>query len=189
MMLHLITGGSGSGKSSYSEAQVLQFAKRQTLHISTQNQANYLPCLYIATMKPYGDETLKKIERHRRLRAGKGFITIECYKELWRTVIPKNRGVLLECLSNLAANEFYGEDGALKDRRETASRILKGISHVLNQTDHLVVVTNEVSSDIWDYSYETREYIALVGAVNQQLACMADQVTEVVYGIPVPVKR
>lgn len=187
-MFHLITGGSGSGKSAYAEAQTLQYAGRQVLHISGQNPGKELPCLYIATMKPYGEETLQKIESHRMLRAGKGFVTIECYKELDRAVIPKNSGILLECLSNLAANELYGEDGAFGSRQEAAERILGGIQYILSQTDYLVIVTNEVGLDVGNYSYETREYIALMGTINQRLACMADKVTEVVYGIPVPVK-
>lgn len=188
-MFQLITGGSGSGKSSYAEMQVLQFVKERTLQSSGRNLSKNFPCIYIATMKPCGDETLKKIGRHRRLRAGKGFETIECYQGLGKITLPQNSGVLLECLSNLAANEFYGEDKTLRDRQETAERILDGVRHILNQTEHLVAVTNEVSSDVWNYSYETQEYTALIGTVNQQLACMADKVTEVVYGIPVPVKE
>lgn len=188
-MFHLITGGSGSGKSVYAETQALQSVKEQALYIPGQNMIKRPACIYIATMRPYGEETLRKIERHRRLRAGKGFVTIECYKELDRLVLPKNSGILLECVSNLAANELFGEDGTLRDRQETAERILGGIRHMQDQTENLVIVTNEVSSEAGNYSYETREYIALIGAVNQQLASMADKVTEVVYGIPVPVKR
>lgn len=186
-MFHLVTGGSGSGKSSYAEEQTLcmsgqsEDGKKSLMHGK--------PCIYIATMKPYGEETLKKIERHQRLRAGKGFVTLERCRELDKLKLPENSGVLLECLSNLAANELYREDGRLSDRQETEERILEGIGNILNQTDHLVVVTNEVSSDIGDYSKETKEYTAFLGELNRRLACMADQVTEVVYGIPVPVKR
>lgn len=187
-MFRLITGGSGSGKSSYAERQILQFVKERMLQSLGRNLSKNFPCLYIATMKPCGEETQKKIGRHRGLRAGKGFETIECYQGIDKITLPQNSGVLLECISNLAANEFYEEDGTLRDRQETAEKILDGVRHILNQTDHLVVVTNEVSSDVWNYSYETQEYTALIGTVNQQLACMADKVTEVVYGIPVPVK-
>lgn len=188
-MLQLITGGSGSGKSSYAEEQVLQPVKERILQSSGRELSKNLPCIYLATMKPCGEEALKKIERHRRLRAGKGFETIECYQEPDKITLPQNSGVLLECIANLAANELYEEDGTLRDRQETAEKILDGVRHILNQTDHLVIVTNEVSSDVWNYSYETQEYAALIGTVNQQLACMADKVTEVVYGIPVPVKE
>ncbi|MCI8560066.1 MAG: bifunctional adenosylcobinamide kinase/adenosylcobinamide-phosphate guanylyltransferase [Dorea sp.] len=181
-MLHLITGGSGSGKSSYAEEQMLYISGQ------TRNQEEKDPCVYLATMKPYGKEALMKIERHRKLRASKGFVTVECYKELDRIRLPKNSGILLECMSNLGANELYGEDGTLKNRHKTAKKILKGIGHILKQTENLVIVTNEVSSEDKDYSEEILEYIYLLGEVNQELACMADKVTEVVYGIPVPVK-
>ncbi len=173
-MIHLVTGGSGSGKSAYAEEALTKGGKGRYL--------------YIATMKPYGEETLKKIERHHRLRAGKGFCTIECYERLNRLLLGKNDGVLLECISNLTANECYGEDGTFHNEKETEDRIVDGISFIAGQTDHLVVVTNEVSQDVNGYSEETKRYIALLGRVNQRLACMADQVTEVVYGIPVKIK-
>ena len=50
-------------------------------------------------------------------------------------------------------------------------------------------MTNEVNSDVNDYSKETEEYRTLIGQVNQKIADMADMVTEVVYGIPVEIKR
>ncbi len=181
-MFQLITGGSGSGKSSYAEGQTLRASGQK------RGMAEGKPCLYIATMKPCGEEALKKIERHRRLREGKGFATIECCQGLDGIRLPKNSGVLLECVSNLAANELYGEDGVLYNRQEIAERILRGIGHILGQTENLVAVTDEVSSDVSNYSNATKEYIALLGMVNGQLACMADRVTEVVYGIPVVIK-
>lgn len=179
-MIHLITGGSGSGKSAYAENTVLSNC--------ASVQDGWRKYIYIATMKPYGEETLKKIERHHRLRAGKGFETVECYTDLSTLSVPENSGVLLECISNLAANEFYREDGTLHDEQETLKRITEGVRHISKQTQNFVIVTNEVSSDINGYSEETKQYIALLGAVNQRLARMADKVTEVVYGIPVTVK-
>ena len=38
------------------------------------------------------------------------------------------------------------------------------------------------------YSEETKKYIGLLGKINQELGKMADQVTEVVYGIPIKIK-
>ena len=35
---------------------------------------------------------------------------------------------------------------------------------------------------------ETKKYIGLLGKINQELGKMADQVTEVVYGIPIKIK-
>ena len=67
-MLAVITGGSGSGKSEYAESVATSLAKRDGL-----------PLYYIATMRPFGAEGMWRVERHRKLRAGKGFETIECY--------------------------------------------------------------------------------------------------------------
>lgn len=173
-MIHLVTGGSGSGKSAYAEEALTGGGKGRFL--------------YIATMKPYGSETLKKIRRHRELREGKGFCTLECYENLGSLFLEENDGVLLECISNLTANECYREAGVFQDDIETEDRIVDGVSSIAAQTGNLLVVTNEVSQDVNGYSQETKRYIALLGRVNRRLACMADHVTEVVYGIPVKIK-
>ena len=59
---------------------------------------------------------------------------------------------------------------------------------MLKQCRHLVIVTNEVFSDGNVYDSETMEYIRCLGMINAALAGMADQVIEVVCGIPVPLK-
>ena len=51
-----------------------------------------------------------------------------------------------------------------------------------------MTVTNEIFSDGVVYESQTRVYQEYLGAINQELAHQADRVTEVVYGIPVPVK-
>lgn len=174
-MIHLITGGSGSGKSAYAE----DWLKNKT-------QSGEL--LYIATMQPFGEEAKKRIARHHKLRAGKGFTTIECYKNLEQSG-KRSEGILLECMSNLTANELFNEDGRLNDRKEIREKILRGVTHLAGLTDQLVIVTNEVTADLQDYSRETKIYQCLLGEINQRLAQMADLVTEVVYGIPIVVKK
>ena len=54
---------------------------------------------------------------------------------------------------------------------------------------NLVVVTNEVFSDGIQYDPDTMRYLKYLGDINCRMAEMADQVTEVVYGIPVTKKR
>lgn len=170
--LHLITGGSGSGKSAYAEAQA----------VAEAGGALY----YIATMIPYGADGQARVERHRILRAGKGFQTVECYTDLEDLVLRERGTVLLECMSNLVANEIFEENGA---HENTASAVLRGVENVLRQTDALFLVTNEVFSDGNTYDAQTEAYLRCLGSVNQELAALADTVTEVVYGIPVVWKQ
>lgn len=170
-MMHVITGGSGSGKSAFAEEQVLQAGDGRRI--------------YIATMIPYGEDGKQRVERHRRLRAAKQFETVECYTHLEKLELPPNAIVLLECMSNLTANEMYEKDGA-GDR--TMELVPEAIRQLKAQVKHLFIVTNEVFSDGITYDDWTMEYLRQLGGVNQALAAMADQVTEVVYGIPVKLK-
>lgn len=112
-MLHIVYGGSASGKSSYAES----FA------MSLQGDGRLL---YIATMYPYkwntteiDPETMQRIERHRAMRADKGFDTVECYRHVEHIVAKKQDVLLLECMSNLLANEMYlesdSDDGELAE--------------------------------------------------------------------------
>lgn len=66
----------------------------------------------------------------------------------------------------------------------TVAAVLSGIRHLLEQAGNLVVVTNEVFSDGITYDPETEKYLEKLGAINGQMAQLADAVTEVVYGIP-----
>ena len=89
-MVTLVIGGAASGKSEFAEGLVLA--------------AGDLPRYYIATMQPFDGECRARIRRHRAMRAQKGFETIERYTGLSGVTLPRRSAVLLECVSNLAAN-------------------------------------------------------------------------------------
>lgn len=195
-MMHLITGGSGSGKSEYAESRVLAAGPGRRI--------------YIATMIPYGEEGQQRVERHRALRREKQFETVECYTGLAELslaektdtsgaarnalapgsivnsdVETRERIVLVECMSNLVANEVFEQDGA---HERTVEAVCEGVKRLQEQAKELFIVTNEVFSDGIAYDAETMRYLSYLGAVNQKLAELADEVTEVVYGIPVRIR-
>ena len=198
-MLYIVTGGSGSGKSEYAEQTAVQCRNRTggTLW-------------YLATMRIWDDEGRKRVERHRRMRAAKGFETIERYTGLetlelretfeelnpagldaeqetdslkyWESRrVAQKQVLLLECMSNLVLNEFYDQENGAEER------ILQGIKHLQKQCGDLIIVTNEIFSDGVTYEPESERYIERLGRINRELGQMADSVTEVVYGIPLAV--
>lgn len=173
-MLILIIGGSGSGKSEYAESVVTSLAGRDAL-----------PLYYIATMRPFGEEGRRRVERHRRLRAGKGFETIECYTNLKEQCLPEKGVVLLECMSNLVANEIFEPEGA---HERTVEAVTAGIEALKKRCRHLVIVTNDIFSDGIFYEEETRQYQKKLGMINCRLAALSDAAVEVVAGIPLPIK-
>lgn len=166
-MLTLVSGGAASGKSEYAESLVMQSAAPVRV--------------YLATMEVWDDEGRIRIARHRALRQRKGFKTVEAPRGLDRFAFPDNSCILLECLSNLCANECFGPegfDGAIE-------RIMTGILHLLDHCSDLVIVTNELFSDGITYPQETEAYLSVLGQLNRQLAAKADFVYEVVCGIPI----
>ena len=165
-MLILVTGGSGSGKSEYAENTAVRLAKEEGLPLyyiaamkpcgeEGRRRVERHPLYYIAAMKPCGEEGRRRVERHRRLRAGKGFETWERYVDLKGLALPKRGVALLECLSNLTANEMFEPEGA-GDR--TVESVLAGVRSLGEKTAHLVVVTNDIFSDGMTYDEVTALY-------------------------------
>ena len=65
---------------------------------------------------------------------------------------------------------------------------MEGVKHLCDSVQHLVIVTNEIFSETAQYLGETALYQSYLGEINRQIAGEADEVTEVVYGIPVYLK-
>lgn len=194
-MMVLVIGGSGSGKSAYAESLTDDLMKEEYTKGKVDARGGVLQAgcrkYYLATMKVFDEEGRKKVERHRRLRSGKGFDTVEQSTDIHRAVEKmetEKQIVLLECLSNLMANEmFSGEEPAAAG--QVVEKIMRGLEALKAQTTQLIVVTNNVFEDGIVYEETTMEYIRTMGELNRRLADQADQVVEVVAGIPVIIKR
>ncbi|MHB1485589.1 MAG: bifunctional adenosylcobinamide kinase/adenosylcobinamide-phosphate guanylyltransferase [Saccharofermentanales bacterium] len=182
-MIVLVTGGASCGKSDIAENIAMNFGGKKC---------------YIATMNPFGDEGRRRVERHAQLRSGKGFDTIEKYTSLSEVDCGAYDTVLLECISNLLANEYFGEDGvdAVENGGDEKNnpgekaflRITEGIRHLKDTAGNLVIVTNDIFSDGITYDNDTMRYMECLGKVNRFLAAEADAVIESVCGIPVFIK-
>jgi adenosylcobinamide kinase/adenosylcobinamide-phosphate guanylyltransferase len=175
-MITFVIGGSGSGKSAYAESLLEKF----------QGKNKY----YLATMALCDEESRKRVARHRKLREGKGFTTIEQPRDIAGALEKINAedtdrepiGVLVECMSNLVANEMFSPD---RDGTDPAEKILQGMRQLAEQVDELVIVSNNVFEDGVNYEPSAMEYLRVLAGINAALAEQADRVVEVVVGIPV----
>lgn len=167
-MLILVTGGASSGKSS--------LAERLAAALGT-------PRVYIATLRPSDGESDKRIARHRALRAGKGFETLECPVSLEAAArrIPPGAVALLECVTTLTANEMYDPDGAGEGAFQA---VVRGVDALCGVASAVVAVTGDVFCDGVEYGSGTQQYIETLGSINQALCARADHMAEVVCGIP-----
>lgn len=162
-MFTLVIGGAASGKSEYAESRVVRLPERR---------------IYLATMRPWDQECRARIARHRRLRQDKGFETLERYTDLAGAEVPAGANVLLECMSNLTANELYDPEGGGQEA------VLRGVDALLARCGHLTVVTNEVFSGGAACEEDTLRYLRALARINRLLAARADTVAEVICGLP-----
>lgn len=162
-------------------------------------------------MQVYDEEGKKKVERHQKMRAGKGFLTIEQPRRLKEAAkkvatekvsagkvaaerVPAGKIVLLECMSNLVANEMFSEENlsAVMDEakiKQLSHEIISGVTALHDSCDILIIVTNQIFEDGIRYDASTMDYIRLLGDINRQIAERAEQVIEVVAGIPIFIKK
>jgi adenosylcobinamide kinase/adenosylcobinamide-phosphate guanylyltransferase len=169
-MLILILGGSGSGKSEFGENLALKLGKEK---------------LYIATMKPFGQESLDRIKKHREMRKKKEFETYEIYKDFTNINIEKSREcdvILVECISNILANEMFSENTVSEN---VVDDILNGIKKILLKSKNTIIISNDINFDGNTYSKEVIEYQKKIGEINRKIAVEAELVIEVVAGIPI----
>lgn len=167
-MRAFVTGGASCGKSAYAEQLCESLGGT---------------VVYLAAMNPVGEEGARRVAKHRAQRAGKGFVTVECYEGIDKVLDDQRLAgatVLLECLGNVVANALF-DAGAHCD-------VLGQVESLANVCENLVIVGNEVGCDGVEYDAETLEYQRLLGKLSCELAARSDLVVECVAGMPMVVK-
>lgn len=177
-MMALVTGGASCGKSA--------FAERLCTLLGGD-------LVYMAAMRPFGEEGQQRVRKHRAQRAGKGFTTVECFDGFERALREGRlvgATVLLECLSNVVANELFGNEQqqSIRSRQDLSSAIVEDIGELARMSKHLVVVGNDVGCDGVSYPYETRIYQDVIGEASREIAISSDLVVESVAGLPMVLK-
>lgn len=140
--------------------------------------------IYLATMIPFGEEGAMRVEKHRALRKGKGFVTVERAFDVGN--IPDDRGciagirakeatVLIECVSNLCANVMFEKEKGrkLKSPEEVSRIVTKDIMNLKDKVKNLIAVTNDFILEE-GFDEETLLYIRAMEYVNRELKDRAD---------------
>ena len=132
---------------------------------------------------PRDSDAAARIAKHQKRRAGRGYTTLECPTDIaqLRAQALNNAVVLLEDLTNLYANEVYGTSGHPHE-------IVAPLLDLRQQAGALIIVANELYSDGITYASETDRFLRDLARLAAALSAAADQVTEVIYGIPVQLK-
>ena len=179
-----ICGGAGAGKSAFAEGLAQKMGGR---------------LVYVATMPVVSDEDKAKVERHHRLRAGKGFTTIERPGAL--SDLPDNgETMLIECLSTHVANLMFNPGNVaqyaacphhgcpITETEHWISLFKTELEPILHRKGNTIFVSLDITGDGATYSPETEMYKEVLTAVNRHLVQNCDAAFEVVCGIPVKIK-
>ena len=174
-MITLIIGTPDSGKSALAEDLALAGDRKNRI--------------YLATMKVCDDEGLRRVNRHRKAREGKGFVTLEIPYGIGSALAqikdPADSLVLLECVSNLVGNEMHDDPEIsllcqpdTMDKEAFVSHVIADIRTLAAGVKDMIIVTNEYETDE-AYDDETDLYIELCNRVNKELARIADDIKDV----------
>lgn len=159
-MIVLVCGTSGSGKSKIAEDILESFNGKK---------------FYVATAKVFDSEMLERVRKHKAMRAGKNFITVEREKDLGGLKIPKGSGVLIESLTTWLANEIFDNGNA--------ENIFDDIKKLAALCGTLIIVADNIFSDGIIYDEATELYRRTLASLMIKIARVADVVIEVVGGI------
>ena len=172
-MIILIIGTPDSGKSKKAEDLITELSEGDDK-------------VYVATMIPFGKEGEERIARHRRMREGKNFTTIECpvaVDKLTDSIDEiEKKSILLECMSNLVGNEMHADGAEDNTLEQLTEKIVTEVMHLGEKCRNLVVVSNSFPEDEPEYDDDTRRYVKLLNEVNILLKEKSDQVYELIKG-------
>jgi len=166
-------GGAASGKSDHA----------QTLAEKLHN-GNGHSLIYLATMSAKDTESLERIDKHRQMRYGRGYETVELPYDISRLCemnYSERSVVLIEDLSNLLAGHAFVKESEMScSMRQHADNIIRDIKQLDDKYADVVVVSNDIAGDVLTvYEDMTREYIEALQYINCELARYAGEVQEV----------
>ena len=180
----LILGGQRSGKSRGAEARAAAWLARDPGHTA----------LLVATALAGDDEMRARIARHRsdRLRRVPGLATAEVPRELAAALQANgapSRLVLVDCLSLWLTNLLMPMEGDSLDDAPLADVCDDLCDALAAAPGPVVLVSNEIGLGITPLTREARRFVDELGRLHQMVAAVCANVTLMVAGIEMPVKR
>ena len=189
--LHLVIGGIRSGKSAWAERKVAELAP------AADDQR---PVVYIATGVAVDDAMAGRIRRHQRRRPAHWQTletplnpvgALQAARQAGELGLENRPVLLLDSLDGWVSNLLLEHEGAAAIELE--ARMVGAALRLALLVNELkcdaVVVSSEVGQAPVATTALGRQFQDLLGTVNQDVAAVADEVTLMAAGLPMPLKR
>lgn len=176
-MIGFISGGARSGKSAYAEQKAKELYHRSTVDHPSAS------LIYLATAVSSDEEMTRRINIHRADR-DKYWKTIEEPLHIAEIIRSRVAGdvVLLDCLT-LWLNFAMFQQGL--NLKQLEPLLLQCIEEACNRQISLLIVSNDLHEGIPNRDPYIMDYVRTLQKLHQILACYADEVVQVIAGIPV----
>ncbi|MBQ6113603.1 MAG: bifunctional adenosylcobinamide kinase/adenosylcobinamide-phosphate guanylyltransferase, partial [Synergistaceae bacterium] len=133
------------------------------------------------------EEMRERVKKHKAMRSGKGFITVEKTQNLGQIEIPARSAIMIESLTAWTANEMFTETG-VKESGHVVTKILSDLSRLLERAENIVIVSDDIFSDGVEYDELTDSYVRALAELTVKIAEIADEVVEFVSGFALRLK-
>lgn len=167
-MIHYITGGERSGKSSYAQELALSLSGNPK---------------YIATSRIWDGNHQKRIDRHVNDRDNR-WTSVEEEKEISKC-INNDETVVIDCVTLWLTNYFVDTKN---DIEQCLTLAKEEFDKLIGMDANIIIISNEIGMGVHAQTEVGRKFTELQGWVNQHIAKKADKATFMVSGIPLELK-
>ena len=176
-MTCFISGGAKCGKSALAQELAAALAKGGRLY-------------YIATMISSGEEDDERIRCHVADRAGMGFETVECFRNILECLqtADKDGVFLVDSITALVQNALFPVEKNWEMDPAGAGRCGDELVEFAQTVRHSIFVSDHICSDGQRYSESTEMYRRCLANIDRRLAKVCDVVVEVSAGQPIVYK-
>lgn len=168
-MTYFLSGGAKNGKSALAQALAVSLGEKR---------------YYVATMISSGAEDDARIRRHIADRAGLGFETVECFKNILDCLetADQNAVFLVDSVTALVQNALFPMEKNYEPDLPAACRCVEELVAFAGRVAHAVFVSDYIYSDAAVFSESTEMYRRCLAQADRRLAQVCDTVVEVAAG-------
>lgn len=193
--LTFVLGGARSGKSRFAENLAATLAEGAETEAGRPADSPAVRSVtYIATARPADDAEFAARIAHHRARRPAHWRVVEAHVDLAQAIADADDGrtcILVDCLTLWLANLISPVEGesAASTPHDLAAHVDALEAALARARGPVIVVSNEIGMGVVPLGAMTRRYVDELGRLNQRIAALARDVTLMVAGLPVAVKR